>query len=232
MKFSTFALALVASISPVLGFPAPSAEAIAVRAVAAPQNFSITSVGVLGTGCPSGTAWHALSTDRSSVTVGFSKLYAEVGPKIAVSSNRRTCLVTFGVRWALFALVEGTISRKLRIPGGFSLGVASVETRGWYQLDTAVTASQQSKYYFQGLLQEATARKDLVGPVAEYVFNDAFDIGSIAISPCGANTALIIQTELRTSNSANKQGTGYIATDSISTSLQQTFNFNFFPCRL
>ncbi|KAH6905787.1 hypothetical protein BKA70DRAFT_458823 [Coprinopsis sp. MPI-PUGE-AT-0042] len=218
MKFSTFALALVASIAPVLGFPAPSAEEIAVRAVAAPQNFSITSVGVLGTGCPSGTAWHALSTDRSSVTVGFSKLYAEVGPKIAVSSNRRTCLVTFGVR----------------IPGGFSLGVASVETRGWYQLDTAVTASQQSKYYFQGLLQEATARKDLVGPVAgqEYVFNDAFDIGSIAISPCGANTALIIQTELRTSNSANKQGTGYIATDSISTSLQQTFNFNFFPCRL
>lgn len=218
MKLATFALACATLIAPAFAFPAPLAEERVVRSVAAPQNFSITSVSVLGTGCPSGTAWHQLSSDRGAVTVGFSKLYAEVGPKIPVSSNRRNCLVSFGVR----------------IPGGFTLGVASVETRGWYQLDSAVTASQQAKYYFQGLLQEATARKDLVGPVAgqEYVFNDQFDLGSITLSPCGASTVLNVQTELRTSNSANKQGVGYIATDSISASLQQTFNFNFFPCRL
>ncbi|KAH6896259.1 hypothetical protein BKA70DRAFT_1570141 [Coprinopsis sp. MPI-PUGE-AT-0042] len=217
MKFSALALALAASIAPVLGFPAPAAEGLTIRTVPAPRNFSITSFGMLGTGCPPGSAFHVLSDDRESVTVGFSQFWAEVGPGIPISKNRKSCLLTFGVA----------------IPGGYTLGVGSVETRGWYQLDSAVTASQQSKYYFQGLLQSATARQDMVGlvPGANYVYNDNFDLASLALSPCGGYAVLNIQAELRTSNSANPQGHGYIATDSIVPDLEQTFNFNFFPCR-
>lgn len=40
-----------------------------------------------------------------------------------------------------------------------------IRQRGYYQLDRGVTAYQQAKYYFQGQLEEATARSTLVGPV-------------------------------------------------------------------
>ena len=83
----------------------------------------------------------------------------------------------------------------------------------------------------------ATARSDLVGPVAgkshvpyrdrhsahpqdlllgaDYTYRDSFDLVSTVTAPCGASTVLNIVSDLRTSNSANTKGSGYIATDSV-----------------
>lgn len=64
----------------------------------------------------------------------------------------------------------------------------------------------------------ATARSALVGPVAgaDYTYRDQFDLTSTVQSPCGADTVLNLNTELRVSNSANSTGSGYIANDSVS----------------
>ena len=87
--------------------------------------------------------------DKTAVTVTFSQFYAEAGPGISVSANRKQCQLTFGIK----------------VPSGFTFGVASVDyvrrsfwaqsssylsfslQRGYYQLDSKVTASQQSIYY-------------------------------------------------------------------------------------
>ncbi|TFK28361.1 hypothetical protein FA15DRAFT_753498 [Coprinopsis marcescibilis] len=214
--FTLLSLALAAIAAPQRG-EGPIDGAPTVPTVPAPVGFNITSLGVIGTGCPPGSVYYILNPERTAVTVSFSEYYAEAGPGIAISSNRKNCRLTFGVN----------------VPTGFTFGIATVDYRGYYQLDSKVTANQQSLYYFQGQLQQATARSTLTGPVSgkDYTYRDSFDLVSTVLAPCGAATVLNVQSELRVSNSANTKGAGYIANDSIDTSLTTTFNFAWQECK-
>ncbi|KAF6756578.1 hypothetical protein DFP72DRAFT_893131 [Ephemerocybe angulata] len=203
---SLLALASVAFALPTIEVP-----------VAGPPGFNITSLGVIGTGCPPGSTYYVLNAEKTAVTVTFSEFYAEAGPGVSISKNRKACQLTLGVS----------------VPPGFTFGVASVDYRGYYQLDSKVTASQSSLYYFQGELVQASSRSDLVGPVdgKEYTYRDQFDLVSTVQSPCGKSTVLNINSDVRVSNSANSKGQGYLATDSIDTSLTTTFNFQWQVCK-
>ncbi|CAA7263464.1 unnamed protein product [Cyclocybe aegerita] len=215
LSFVSATFALLSCFIAITASPAPAPAAA--KALAGPSGFNITSLGVNGSGCPPGSTYYVINEDKSAVTVTFSQYYAEAGPSIPASANRKNCQLTVGVR----------------VPAGFSFGIANVDYRGYYQLDSKVTAAQQSIYYFQGQLQQATARSSLVGPVngAYYTYRDTFDLFTTVLSPCGANTVLNIQSDIRTNNANNKKGSGYIATDSIDTSLKQIFNLHWQTCR-
>ncbi|KAJ2928583.1 hypothetical protein H1R20_g8496, partial [Candolleomyces eurysporus] len=165
-----------------------------------PPGFDITSVSFLGIGCPPGSTYYFLSPDKTTVIVEFTELFAEAGPGVPISRNRRACQLSFDVN----------------VPAGFTFGVATVDYRGYYQLDSKVTGSQQFTFYFQGKTDLATARSTLTGPAGgDYTFRDAFDL--TVTSPCGSGTVLKVNSEIRVSNSANTQAFGYFSTDSILT---------------
>ncbi|KAG2019590.1 hypothetical protein CC2G_005015 [Coprinopsis cinerea AmutBmut pab1-1] len=167
--------------------------------VPGPADFKVTNFSVIGTGCPPGSVYSFLGPDRNAFTIGFNEYYVEVGPDgggIPAARNRRNCRLSFGVH----------------IPPGFSFSVASADYRGYYQLDDRVTASQNLVYYFQGRLVQSSTRRDFVGPLdgAEYTYHDVFDLAVINNSPCGGETVLNVQSELRVSNSQNVRGGGCI----------------------
>ncbi|KAJ2928593.1 hypothetical protein H1R20_g8528, partial [Candolleomyces eurysporus] len=168
-----------------------------------PPGFNITSIGILGTGCPPGTAYFVLNPDKTSVTVNFSDFIAEAGPGISISANRKACQLTLGVS----------------VPPGFTFGVANIDHHGDYQLGSGVTASYQAIYYFQGQLVQAPASSSITGPASgeDYISRDPFDLASTVTSPCGVSTVLNINSGIRVSNSANKTASGYISMTSIST---------------
>jgi hypothetical protein len=166
-----------------------------------PAGFNITSLSINGSGCPPGTANYTLSGDGSAINMTFSKYFAQAGPGIPISMNRRNCQLTLGVS----------------IPPGFSFGISSIDYHGYNQLDNEVTVDQGAIYYFQGERKQGTARSTLTGPIigTNYTRSDSFDLVSTVSSPCGGDVVLNIGTDVRTNNANNRAGRGYISTDSI-----------------
>ncbi|KAK1234150.1 hypothetical protein PQX77_002662, partial [Marasmius sp. AFHP31] len=154
--------------------------------------------------------------DKTAVTITFSAFEASAGPDIAVTENRKNCQLSLGVR----------------VPHGFSFAIVDVDYRGFYSLDDKVKASHSAAYYFQGQLVQAGAGSELTGPLdgKNYVYRDEFNLSPTIYSPCGEDTILNINSEVRVDNSANKNGYGYIVDDSIDASVKQTYNFQWLTC--
>jgi len=169
-----------------------------------------------GSGCPSGSASFVLAANKQAVTILYNSFSAAVGPGVSVSQNRASC----------------QLSLAIKVPSGQKVALTSVDYRGFYQLDSKVTATQSALYYFQGNLIQSNANGNLVGPVtgAEYTYRNSFSFSNSNTSPCGASTVMNIQTSLSVSNSANTKGTGLITDDSSDVGLTQTFNLAFGKC--
>ena len=48
-----------------------------------------------------------------------------------------------------------------------------------------------------------------------YTFRDKFNLATTILSPCGADTVVIIGGDIQTDNAANTTGSGYIAVDTV-----------------
>jgi len=194
MKFSLIIPALVATAfaGPVLK-RAPQATT--------PPN-EVTFAGepkYAGSGCPPGSAAITLSDNNRQLTVLFSSYIAQVGGGALPTEARKNCQLTI----------------VLKYPGGFQYSIFSSQYRGYLQLDEKVTARQKTTYNFSGEKGQAVVSSDFKGPYDEsYLISDEVPFQSTVFSPCGRNTALVVNSEISLNNSANRQALGLMTTDS------------------
>lgn len=177
----------------------------------------IKTVNFAGSGCPAGSAVGTLATDGSFLNIAFDSFIASVGPGIPITENRKNCDLTF----------------EIHFPKGWSLTIFDTRYEGYAKLGPKVTALQRSTYRWGGQTSSATVTVNFgAGPKdLNYVITESFKTEALVWSTCKGTTAdLIINTEVRTDNSQNKQGSGLITIDAIEQKVTQIYHCRWRKC--
>lgn len=147
-----------------------------------PDEVYINQITYGGTGCPAGSVAGNIAEDARAFTLLFDQYTAEAGPGILLVAGRKACQVTLD----------------LHIPGGWQYTLFTVDTRGFLNLESGTSATQQNRYYFQGGLNGPALVSNFYGPrVGDYMARDNVGITSLVWSPCGVNRALNVNTSVR-----------------------------------
>ena len=167
----------------------------------APSYVRINSISYAGSGCPAGTVAENISPDRQAFVLYFDSYLAEVGPGISLREARKNCQISIDMDY----------------PQYWSFALKGLEYRGFADLDVGVEAVQTTSHYYAGQGSTATLRTTLSGPMS-YDFQLVDNLGSAALlwSPCNAQRALNINTQIRLDNSRNRRGSGLVTVDRIS----------------
>lgn len=136
------------------------------------------------------------------------------------------------------ALEESNFKRNLLVQGAPSQGLLQFDN---------VTLKYLSHVSFILPAYLAVAHSDLAGPVYgmlldisfalastnthhwignDYTYRDSFDLVSTNLAPCGTSTILNMNSDVRVNNAANRQGSGYLATDSVDAKLSTVSCFH------
>ena len=108
------------------------------------------------------------------------------------------------------------INFDLDYPNGWSFAIDSVDYRGYASLDRGVTAVMSTSSYYSGVTPIMRLQSTFRGPSnADYQVRDQIGVSSHLWSPCGANRALNLNTQLRLNNSQNRNGNGLVTIDRL-----------------
>jgi hypothetical protein len=190
-------------------------------AVAAPANADapiyvrMRNITYAGSGCPAGSVAQNISSDMTAFTLLFDNYVAEVGPGVAFAQRRKNCQLNID----------------LDFPQGWSYSLFTVDYRGYVSLERGVKGLQQSSYYFQGSSQTGRLRTPMVGPIdRNYQIRDTLGLSALVWSPCGAQRALNVNTEIRADNSGHPSGHGLLTTDSIDGDVKLIYGIQWRRC--
>jgi hypothetical protein len=191
------------ALEPALAEPTPNPGTVRIRGV---------TYG--GSGCPQGSVGQFLSADATTVTLIFDSYVASLGPSIAVAENRKNCQINFDLLY----------------PGGFQYSVFTADYRGYANLDKGVTGQVKSTYYFSGSNNQASDTATFTGPLnGDYLKTDKVDQASTVWSPCGAEGALNINSQIRLTAS-DKKSQGLLTTDSLDAKFTQILHLQWQKC--
>jgi hypothetical protein len=180
-----------------------------------PNSVYVNNIAYAGTGCPAGTVAGSISADAKSFNLLFDSFVAEAGPGVPLIQSRKNCQLAIN----------------LHVPNGWSFSIATIDYRGYAQLEDKVIGLQRSTYYFGGSLQQVSAETQLVGPTEQdYVIRDQVPLVGNVWSKCGVDRPLNINTQVRVNNSKNTSGYGMLTTDSIDGQVEQVWGLIWKPC--
>ena len=146
------------------------------------EDVTVSVVTVNGSGCPAGTASVKMNADKTAFTVTYSDYVAEDGGAALATEFRKNCQINVLVN----------------IPQGFTYAIAQAEYRGYAKLSTGATAQQNAYYYIAGTSPTATVSHVINGPYSgKWSHSDVADAAALVYAPCGVQTNVNINTELR-----------------------------------
>jgi hypothetical protein len=179
-----------------------------------PPYARLRHISFAGTGCPAGSVAGLFDADVTAFRVYFDDFVAQTGPGLPMSEKRKNC----------------QLSIDFDIPAGWSFSVASMEYRGFVDLDAGVTAQQTSTYYFQGAAQTARLSTTINGPIARsYDIKDTLAIEGQVWSPCGLNRALNVNAQVLV-NSTSSRREGIITLDRLDARVAHIFGLQWRRC--
>jgi hypothetical protein len=182
----------------------------------APPYVRVRNISYAGSGCPAGSVAGNTSPDRQAFTLLFDSYIAEVGPGIPLNQKRKNCQLNID----------------LDFPSGWSYTIFSVDYRGYVALERNVKGTQQSSYYFQGQGRTATLKTVMNGPIDQnYQIRDTLGLTATVWSPCGAQRALNINSQLILDNARAPRASGLLTTDSIDGELKLVYGIQWQRCR-
>jgi hypothetical protein len=152
---------------------------------------SIQSIALVGEGCPSGSVGQSSSPDGSNATLIFDSFVATAGPGLLAGDSAKDCVLQIELAADDAALV-------------------TIDSRGFVQLPTGVSAVQQSHVPRAKHSLNATS---FFGPVAK----DYFVRNVVTVLPIGSagNPKFLIVLNIELDTTANPTAQAQITLDSI-----------------
>ncbi len=179
-----------------------------------PRDVRINGISYAGSGCSAGSVSQNLSDDAKAFTLLFDSYVAEAGPGMPLSMARKNC----------------QIALDLRFPQGWSYTVFTVDYRGYARLDRGTSGEQVSSYYFQGQPKTGNLKTSYYGPTEkDYQIRDTLGLDALVWSPCGANRALNMKTQVRVSASGSRRA--LMTIDSIDGELKHVYGIKWRRCQ-
>ena len=123
---------------------------------------------------------HVLTIAQLTLPSDFGKEFiVAVGPKADITDSRKFCQLTL----------------QLEYTPGYSFAVYSADYAGFANLDTGVTGTVRSTYYFSGLTDQMSSVFTLSGPTkAKFKKQDSVDLE--VWSPCNGDTLFTIHASV------------------------------------
>lgn len=205
---------------PALVAASPALNPNAVSDLPDPKEIQIVSATWSGNGCPANTVSTSISPDRTVITFGFDAFQTQIGPNVARSDNTKNC----------------QLHLNLKYPGGFQYAVAESTYHGFALLESGITGTFLSTYYFsQDAGATTTTRTTITGGGiwAEgqvYTKADSVPTASIIYSPCGATGILNINNRISLTSS-NSKAYGTISDDDATIAFTQQLNLSWKSCK-
>ena len=182
------------------GAVALSGLALANSANAAPEDITLGIPGYGGNGCPAGTVSTVLSPDATSLSLIFDQYEVSAGGETGRSFDRKSCNVAIPVH----------------VPGGYSVGVLSVDYRGYNHLPSSRSQSQfQVEYFFAGG-RGPTFRRTFNGALdSDYTITNEIVAESMVWSACGADVNLRTNASMRLNSPTREEASATVDSEDV-----------------
>jgi hypothetical protein len=122
------------------------------------------------------------------------------------------------------------INLRVHVPQGFTYAVAQADYRGFAHLASGASAVQIAHYYFTGESSTAESSHSYSGPLEGFWrATDRTDVAALVYAPCGADSLLNINTELRV-DAGPSNAASFMTMDSTRGSVRTIFQLTWKTC--